>query len=220
MSLSSISLMSCGSMRPERVRAAERRACAHAYTSCRPTRPVLTMVRKPSGDPCSRASRPASASILPSTRRVVRRRVGERGDVPLRDDHEMHRRLRLDVVEREHVVVLVHLLRRDLAAHDLAENAVVHVSSCDRASALCRRAAQAFFVDARDAFAPLRARPARRRARGRAARAAPGSGTTGRRFRATMRSLSPSFAAMHRLGGFLADLLQDRVVALREQRAT
>src|SRR2546421_9367524 len=35
--------------------------------------------------------------------------VGERVDVPFRDDHEVHRRDRIDVVEGEHVVVLVHL---------------------------------------------------------------------------------------------------------------
>ena len=40
------------------------------------------------------------------------------------NDHEMHVGLRLDVVEGEHVVVLVDLPARDVAAHDLAEDAV------------------------------------------------------------------------------------------------
>src|SRR5882762_5443371 len=48
----------------------------------------------------------------------------QRRQVLLRHDEEMHRRLRPDVVEGKHVVILVDLLRRDLAARDLAENAV------------------------------------------------------------------------------------------------
>src|SRR5262245_30731919 len=51
-------------------------------------------------------------------------RVVQGGNVLLRDDQEVDRRGRPDVVERQHVLVLVHLLRRDLAAHDLAEDAV------------------------------------------------------------------------------------------------
>src|SRR6185295_14775369 len=51
-------------------------------------------------------------------------RVVERRDVRLRHEQDMHRRLRPDVVERDHLVVLVHLLRRDLAADDLAKNAI------------------------------------------------------------------------------------------------
>jgi len=57
---------------------------------------------------------------------VVQRRVGEGGEMPRRDQHEVQRRHRMDVVERDHVVVLVELLRRQLAARDLAENAVLH----------------------------------------------------------------------------------------------
>src|SRR5437016_5820347 len=58
-------------------------------------------------------------------RRLVRRqRVVERGDMRLRHDQEMHRRLRADVVEGHDVVVVVNLLRRNQAARDLAKNAI------------------------------------------------------------------------------------------------
>src|SRR2546423_1627314 len=51
-------------------------------------------------------------------------RRGERIDVLLGDDHEVHRRHRIDVVEGEHLLVLVHLAARDLARDDLAEDAI------------------------------------------------------------------------------------------------
>ena len=60
---------------------------------------------------------------------IVRRGVGQRRDVAFRNQHEMHRRDRIDVVEREHVVVLVHLPGRYLAPDDLAKNAVLHHAS-------------------------------------------------------------------------------------------
>src|SRR5689334_14432519 len=61
---------------------------------------------------------------LAQHRRVAVGNVVQAADVLLGNDHEMYERLRLDVVEREHVAVLVHLLARDLAAHDLAEDAI------------------------------------------------------------------------------------------------
>src|ERR1700682_203534 len=57
---------------------------------------------------------------------VLDAHVRQRIHVLLGDDHEVHRRERIDVVEGEHVVVLVHLAAGDLAGHDLAEDAVVH----------------------------------------------------------------------------------------------
>src|SRR6185503_18445775 len=48
----------------------------------------------------------------------------ERDDVRLGHEQEVHRRLRPDVVESHHLVVVVDLLRRDQAARDLAEDAV------------------------------------------------------------------------------------------------
>src|SRR5690606_15021101 len=60
---------------------------------------------------------------------VLRGAVGKRRDVQLRDDQEVHPRERVDVMERQHLVVLVHLARRDVAGDDLAEDAVSHVDS-------------------------------------------------------------------------------------------
>src|SRR6267142_3936205 len=57
--------------------------------------------------------------------------VGERSDVLLGDDHEMHRGERMDVVERENIRVLVDLSAGDLAADDLAEQTIrrIHLLS-------------------------------------------------------------------------------------------
>ena len=46
--------------------------------------------------------------------------------MPLRDDQRVQRRLRVDVVEYEDAIVLVHHRRRDLLAHDPAEQTVAH----------------------------------------------------------------------------------------------
>src|SRR5688572_28026599 len=62
----------------------------------------------------------------PQQRRIRILCGGEGIDVPLRDDHEVDRRLRADVVEGEHVVVLVHLAAGDLAFDDPAEDAFAH----------------------------------------------------------------------------------------------
>ena len=48
-----------------------------------------------------------------------------RRNVQLGNDQKVHRRPGRDVVKGEDVVVLVNLARRDLARHDLAEDAVV-----------------------------------------------------------------------------------------------
>src|SRR5258707_7712089 len=50
----------------------------------------------------------------------------ERFDVLLGDDYEVHGGRRIDVVEGEHLIVLVDLAARDLASDDLAEDAVGH----------------------------------------------------------------------------------------------
>src|SRR5687767_13538283 len=54
------------------------------------------------------------------------RRLGvvQRGDVQFGDHQDVHRGLRPDVRESEHFGILVDLLRRDLAADDLAEDTV------------------------------------------------------------------------------------------------
>ena len=47
-----------------------------------------------------------------------------RRDMRFRHDQEVHRRPRVNVVKDEDVVVLVHLVGRDLSRNDLAENAI------------------------------------------------------------------------------------------------
>jgi hypothetical protein len=58
--------------------------------------------------------------------RVRRPDVRELLDVPAGDDEDVSRRLRGDVLEREDRLVLIDLLRRDLAGDDPAEDAVGH----------------------------------------------------------------------------------------------
>ena len=60
---------------------------------------------------------------------VLVRRVDQRGDVATRDDEQMDRRLRVDVLERDNRVVLLHDVARTLARDDAAEQAVVHGAS-------------------------------------------------------------------------------------------
>ena len=50
-----------------------------------------------------------------------------RGDVGLRNNKEMLRCQRLDVIKRQALLVLIQLLRGDLACQNAAENAVVHI---------------------------------------------------------------------------------------------
>ena len=58
---------------------------------------------------------------------VVRRsQVVERRDVPSGDDEQMKRRLRVDVLEGDHVLVVVDEMAGDLPSDDLAEQAVAH----------------------------------------------------------------------------------------------
>ena len=57
---------------------------------------------------------------------VARRQVVERCDVPLRHQKHVRRRLRVDVVEREHTIVLVDDRAGNLSTDDLAEQAVGH----------------------------------------------------------------------------------------------
>jgi hypothetical protein len=62
---------------------------------------------------------------LSEERRVVRG-VVHVDEMLLRDQEDVRRRLRVDVLERQDPLVLVHLFRRDLARRDLAEKAVAH----------------------------------------------------------------------------------------------
>ena len=115
----------------------------------------------------------------------------------------MHRRRRADVVEGQDLVVLVDLPARDLAAHDLAEDAVLHrrrVHARDRPS----RQRAAAFRRPRDAFSsmPGRAFAPRELGAARPPGPSPWRASSTRQWNhrsatsAAMRSLSPSFAAM------------------------
>src|SRR5579871_3997238 len=67
----------------------------------------------------------------PAPHRVLRGcQLRRRRDVLARDDEDVHRRLRVDVAERDDVVVLVHLGRGQVAGGDRAEEAVAH--GCSR----------------------------------------------------------------------------------------
>jgi hypothetical protein len=84
--------------------------------------------------------------ILPSAGRVTLTGVVERCDVPFRDQHEMHGRLRIDIVEGEDIGVLVQLAALNFAANDLAENAVrVGIHESKRAFAVGHLAPRAAF---------------------------------------------------------------------------
>ena len=85
-------------------------------------------------------------------------------DVILRDDHEVHGGHGVDVVEGEHVLVLVELAARDLPVHDLAVDAV----------ALHGHAVSPL---ARAAFSSMPARPSLRPCSSSTSSLQPGAGT-------------------------------------------
>ena len=76
--------------------------------------------------PRSFGDRRRAPDHLADDRVVARRQIVQRRDVSLRYDEHVRRSLRVDVVEREHAIVLVDDRRRDLARDDLAEEAVGH----------------------------------------------------------------------------------------------
>ncbi len=78
---------------------------------------VLSVARL-GGDPT------ADAEQVPGERRIVQFR--ERRHVAARHDEHVERRLRIQVGERDGLLVLIHELRRDLARDDAAEDAVAH----------------------------------------------------------------------------------------------
>ena len=57
-------------------------------------------------------------------RLVLERHIDHAGDVQLGDDQKMDGRPGVDVMEREDVLVFVHLARRNLARNDFAKNTV------------------------------------------------------------------------------------------------
>mmetsp|Transcript_71389 Transcript_71389/g.168247 ORF Transcript_71389/g.168247 Transcript_71389/m.168247 type:complete len:244 (-) Transcript_71389:968-1699(-) len=66
----------------------------------------------------------AQGGHLAQQRRLGLGHLGHRRDMALGDDEQVDRRPGMDVVEGEHILVLVGLPARDLAGNDLAENAV------------------------------------------------------------------------------------------------
>src|SRR6266853_1680637 len=87
---------------------------------------------------------------------VARVAIGQRIDMFLGDDHEMHRGERMDVMEGENVGVLVDFPAGDLSPDDLAEDASLRVHRYFR-SAFARR------LSARAAFSSIPEMPSRRR---------------------------------------------------------
>ena len=57
---------------------------------------------------------------------VFRRHLGSGGDVGLGDDQEVGGRLGIDVIEGEALLVLIHLVGRDLSRDDLTEQTIGH----------------------------------------------------------------------------------------------
>src|SRR5208282_1769033 len=74
------------------------------------------------GEPAGQRQNP------PQHAHVFRCCVGQRCQVLFRHEHEMHRRLRVDVVEAENLLVLVHFTGWYLASGNLAEYAGIHSS--------------------------------------------------------------------------------------------
>src|SRR5688572_12512544 len=75
---------------------------------------------------CARLAREAPGHREHLAERGLVRRLGvvERRHVHFGNDQQVHRRLRPDVMEGDHVDVVVDLLCRDFPAHDLAENTI------------------------------------------------------------------------------------------------
>jgi hypothetical protein len=150
--------------------------------------------------------------------------------VLLRDHQQVHRRGRVDVLEREQFVVFVHHASRNLFGDDLAENAVVHVLSswvmappCAAFSsmpALILRGAPAFSSSPE---MPSRAPVLISTCCGVRPNCASSTIEWNHRSAHFVQHLGSVAAGArilgrhHGFGGFLADLLQDRVVALGEQ---
>src|SRR6202162_403648 len=65
----------------------------------------------------------------PQQRGVGGLRIGERGNVLARANQDVHRGLRLNVFERENLVVLMDQLRGNLLRADTAKNTIAHSSS-------------------------------------------------------------------------------------------
>ena len=57
---------------------------------------------------------------------VVRIQIVQRGDMTARNDQDVQGRLRVDIPDRNDLVILMDEASRDLSCDDLAEEAIVH----------------------------------------------------------------------------------------------
>lgn len=57
---------------------------------------------------------------------VVRTQIVQRGDMTARNDQDVQGRLRVDIPDRNDLVILMDEASRDLSCDDLAEEAIVH----------------------------------------------------------------------------------------------
>ena len=139
----------------------------------------------------------------------------------------MHGRERMDVVEREHLVVLVDLLatgsRRARSCRRCSSGSSSHRCHprCLAIATMRRRSSgrgRPFRRWPDSALAPRELGAARPPGRARAAASSTRQWNHRSATSATMREFITVLRRHDRLGRLLADLLQDRVVALREQR--
>jgi hypothetical protein len=60
---------------------------------------------------------------------IIGYQIVEGKDMALGDDHNMHRRLRLNIPKRQHFGIIVNDVGWNFSRHDLAKNAVGHARS-------------------------------------------------------------------------------------------
>src|SRR5258708_14297263 len=93
---------------------------------------------------------------LAEYRLVAQLAIRERINVFLRDDHEMHRGERMDVVQDENIGVLVDFSAGDFPPDDLAEDAVFRVHPYFRSTFARRLSARAAFSSIPEMPSPRR----------------------------------------------------------------
>src|SRR5436190_12847591 len=81
------------------------------------------------GDPALLRNRGGAPHDLSDERIIVRRQLVQRSDMAPWNDQNVRGRLRIDVVERDDVLVFVHDRRIDLAVDDSAEETLWHFQS-------------------------------------------------------------------------------------------
>jgi hypothetical protein len=76
------------------------------------------------GDPRIRCDVLDRPDDLPHEARILRANLVEGRDMLLRDHEEVDWRLRVDILERENLLILINLGRRDRSLSDLAKNTI------------------------------------------------------------------------------------------------